>query len=74
MRKSPPAISSTDHPGPVAVKMRAKRFQAENLGSIAYGAKTLDGLFYSQNRELYLLSGTEVAAGSESQAFVYNVS
>lgn len=51
-----------------------ERFQAESLGEAAYAAKTLDGLFYSHNGELYLISGTEVAAGSESQVFVYNVS
>lgn len=49
-------------------------FQAETLGNAAYAAKTLGGLFYVHNGELFLVSGTEVSAGSESQVFVYNVS
>lgn len=46
---------------------------AENLGGIAYTMKTLDGLFYSYEEELYLLSGTEVSAGTSNHVFLYNV-
>lgn len=48
--------------------------RAVELGSPCYVMKTLDGLFFSQGDDLFLISGTEVWEGSDSQVFVYQVS
>ena len=50
------------------------RLRAVELGSPCYVMKTLDGLFFSQGDDLFLISGTEVWEGSDSQVFVYQVS
>lgn len=48
--------------------------RATELCTPCYSMKTLDGLFFSLGNELFLISGTEVSEGSNSQVFLYDVS
>lgn len=45
----------------------------ERLGDYAYTLKMLDGLIYEWQGESFLISGTEVTLGAQSQVFAYNV-